>query len=804
MAGTVKFMFFATLFAALEMPADSTLEQKDIVGFCENIKDCDVCVYDYEIEFVQGCAVCKCTSPIAREQRMATWKRWERWSECDRSCNFGTRTRVRRCRNGVVGGIGCIGPVFQNRRCRNKRCPLYPGGECYDDTMPTEYRGKVSTAQPGLRCFRWNHQRSAYRPAAYPDSGLIGRYCRNPDGDPSGPWCYTNRLYTMLATCSLPMCKTEQDAYWSNWAGWSSCSESCGTGVQVRIRQCKGGYITEGSCNGPVRQMRACEVEDCTTTTTAPPTTTTTTTTTATTTTTPMPTTLSTTTTTSINAEYECVVNPRPTNYRGNISTTYHGMPCLPWNDPAIKTFNPTNFPDDDLVSNYCRNPDGDLWPWCYYEFDAINGHKWTYCDVPECPPEPFVVPDLGCYDIEDPGSYLGSGSTTLTGYQCQYWDANTPNAHIYHSYRHPDFAELGHHNFCRSPSGDFKPWCFSTNPDFRWEYCDLEVCPSLSTTTIPPTTTTISTTTIGPPITTTRPTTTRPTTTETSSTTTMSSTASTTTIGPPVTTQSTTTGSSTVNPEVCGKPAFPIILNNNNKNQRIVGGFDANKGSLPWMVALRRYPSFSFFCGGSIIDKNWILTAAHCVKNKPESYRGILGNYFNKMVDEEETIVGFSSVHIHENYNDNTLDNDIALLKVAEPLVFNDHVKPVCLPEYNAGVSYVPDTDVIISGWWTLKSNGALSNALQQAYVDIVSLEECGTRYSSVFAPSVMCAGILDKGGIDTCQGDSGGPLVDPNGNVQLGVVSWGRGCALAQYPGVYTSVSYYRRWLDNIRNNN
>uniref|UniRef100_H2Y5M0 Peptidase S1 domain-containing protein n=1 Tax=Ciona savignyi TaxID=51511 RepID=H2Y5M0_CIOSA len=354
------------------------------------------------------------------------------------------------------------------------------------------------------------------------------------------------------------------------------------------------------------------------------------------------------------------------------------------------------------------------------------------------------------CYDATNASAYRGSASITLSGFACQNWDANTPNIHTFHSYRNPSLAELGHHNFCRAPLGDTMPWCFTTNPAYRWEYCDVDPCGDQPTTAV------MSTTMQPTPV---------PTTASTSLSTNVPSTVS-------------TTVQSTVPSTV------------------------PSTGSLPWIVALRRYPSFSFSCGGSVIDKNWILTAAHCVRNIPGNYRAILGNYLNYEIDDEEKVVGFSRFFIHEEYDSTLLINDIALLKLSEPLVFNDFIKPVCLPDYNPGVPYVDGEAVLISGWGTLKS-GSLPNILQQAYVNIVSLTECSRRYGQQFSSDVMCAGV-QQGGIDTCQGDSGGPLLDPNGNVQLGVVSWGRGCARAQYPGIYTSVSYFRNWIDNIRNNN
>uniref|UniRef100_H2Y5M7 Spondin-like TSP1 domain-containing protein n=1 Tax=Ciona savignyi TaxID=51511 RepID=H2Y5M7_CIOSA len=140
----------------------SMSDQRNIVSLCQDAKNCEHCPGGYEMIYVDGCAVCSCTPPVeVKVQGPARWSRWSRWSECDKPCNFGSKTRVRRCINGVVGTAGCVGPVEQSRRCKNKNCPLYRGGECYDPLAANEYRGKVKIARRGVRCFRWNHPRSA-------------------------------------------------------------------------------------------------------------------------------------------------------------------------------------------------------------------------------------------------------------------------------------------------------------------------------------------------------------------------------------------------------------------------------------------------------------------------------------------------------------------------------------------------------------------------------------------------------------------------------------------------------------------
>jgi trypsin len=143
----------------------------------------------------------------------------------------------------------------------------------------------------------------------------------------------------------------------------------------------------------------------------------------------------------------------------------------------------------------------------------------------------------------------------------------------------------------------------------------------------------------------------------------------------------------------------------------------------------------------------------------------------------------------LHESYNSGTFENDISLLKVGTPLVFDDFVSGVTLPAQLQSFT----GDAVVSGWGTLTSGGSSPDTLQYVTVPIVSDEVCDADYllSDIY-PSMICAG---EAGKDSCQGDSGGPLMC--GEYLCGIVSWGRGCAEEGYPGVYTEVSYFVDWI-------
>ncbi|XP_076047466.1 trypsin-1-like [Oratosquilla oratoria] len=282
--------------------------------------------------------------------------------------------------------------------------------------------------------------------------------------------------------------------------------------------------------------------------------------------------------------------------------------------------------------------------------------------------------------------------------------------------------------------------------------------------------------------------------TTSTTTSTTESSTTSTTTS----TTESTSSSSTlpTASPKCsCGKV---------NRGTRIVGGHETEINEYPWQVGIVKNSSkvLSPFCGGSIIDKYHILTAAHCVDSRnPGDINVVVGDHHTGKTDETDVTkrISVESITIHKDYDSSTLDNDIAIIKLAEPIEFqsDNKIAPVCLPDAKTNYSNV---EAIVSGWGALSSGGSSPDSLHEVAVTTLTNDECSESYSSL-TDNMICAGD-PNGGKDSCQGDSGGPLVTSNGgSMQLiGIVSWGRGCALKDYPGVYTSVQKYLSWINDV----
>ncbi|XP_055614052.1 venom protease-like, partial [Uranotaenia lowii] len=248
-------------------------------------------------------------------------------------------------------------------------------------------------------------------------------------------------------------------------------------------------------------------------------------------------------------------------------------------------------------------------------------------------------------------------------------------------------------------------------------------------------------------------------------------------------------------------------------QHNRVVGGVPAALNGWPWMALIgykNALGEVSFKCGGSLITKRHVLTAAHCIRKDLSSVR--LGEHDTSTDTETNHIdIPVVKMETYPQYDKKDGHSDLALLYLESSVPFSDAVRPICLPtgEPVRSKNFEGFTP-FVAGWGRTQEGGKAATVLQELQIPIISNTECRGLYSKIgksfsekqFDDAVLCAGVLE-GGKDSCQGDSGGPLMLPQREgttfyyYQVGVVSYGIGCARAEVPGVYTRVAKFVDWI-------
>nr|XP_040034545.1 tissue-type plasminogen activator-like [Gasterosteus aculeatus aculeatus] len=306
----------------------------------------------------------------------------------------------------------------------------------------------------------------------------------------------------------------------------------------------------------------------------------------------------------------------------------------------------------------------------------------------------------------------------------------------------------LGDHSYCRNPDESLMPWCrVRRGRRIVREFCDIPRCTSAGPTP---------------------------------------------TSRPP----------SAVDTErTCGERSVQRL-------HKIVGGSFTPVESHPWVAALFHQRT-GFLCGGSLIAPCWVLTAAHCFSDGESTTIRHLSVYLGKSAinatdaDKEQRFT-VEKVIIHQKYNLDNYDNDIALLKIKSSnggcAVRSSSARTVCLAPSHTQLP--AGFQCSIAGFGNERFFGHYSQIMKQAVVQLLPQTDCASQsyYGHLITENMLCAGSPDWS-TDACKGDSGGPLVcEVAGRMFLfGVVSWGEGCAKRNKPGVYTRVTNYNKWIED-----
>ncbi|CAL8088726.1 unnamed protein product [Orchesella dallaii] len=246
-----------------------------------------------------------------------------------------------------------------------------------------------------------------------------------------------------------------------------------------------------------------------------------------------------------------------------------------------------------------------------------------------------------------------------------------------------------------------------------------------------------------------------------------------------------------------CGVKNLDIV-------RRLPKGMFAGNHAWPWMASIVNITIAddpSAYCGATLINNRYILTAAHCIPDMRDTgidnFRIYLGT---NLIDGGTDFLdlGIDTINSHPNFNFDTAENDICLIKLSESVEFTSYINPICLRQ--SGSPFV-DRMGYITGWGSFNLTEHTENALKESEVVVVSNEICAKNYSSEDIPvtdNMLCAALPEE---DPCKGDSGGPLIvkcsSTDTFTQIGIISHGEGCAVQDFPAIFTRVSSFIDWI-------
>ncbi|KAE8622215.1 hypothetical protein XENTR_v10005149 [Xenopus tropicalis] len=235
-------------------------------------------------------------------------------------------------------------------------------------------------------------------------------------------------------------------------------------------------------------------------------------------------------------------------------------------------------------------------------------------------------------------------------------------------------------------------------------------------------------------------------------------------------------------------------------------------EGKWPWIVSIQKKVELGYkhICAGTILNNEWIITAAHCFKDWKEGdpttpLRVLLGTFYLSEIGLRTQSRGVKQLIKHDQYDPITESNDIALIQLDKQVEFSDHIQQACFPKESADLKDLIDCS--IAGWGAQgKHLDEPSQFLQEAQVERIDTKHCNKWYQGILGENHLCAGHR-KGPEKTCNGDRGSPLMcrTKKNNVYsvIGILNWGSGCGQTRSPGVYSPIQSHIKWIvEKVKN--